>query len=188
MSFQQQIHCPQCYHVMLLTSGVSDPFPNTFHNSDGQSLAGAILPAGEVESPVIFDCSDVLPVFMEQRYVESYQYDSLPPLDPSLLLQWESPSYVRGVDISSLPIEARYMLHLRFGCQLSWGEVADEYGKTTNCNPPKPSTIQMRLKRLRRKFPAVDDLYREHKPVKTAAARAADRLLWAERLALPSSE
>jgi hypothetical protein len=126
---------------MLLTSGAPEPFPTAFHTSDGQSLAGAILPAGEVESNVALNYSDVPPVFMEQGYLEGYQYDSLLPLDPSLLLQWESPSHVRGMDISSLPIEARYRLRLRFGCQLSWSEVADEYGKTRNCNPPKPSTI-----------------------------------------------
>lgn len=184
----QQIHCPQCFHVMSLTSSAPDAFPNPFCTADAPNLVEAMPPGMETGSDIAFGYP-ILPLlsFSEQPQLDSCPSNPLPPLDPGVLSPCESPDHVHGIDISILPLEARYILYLRFGRQLSWYRVASEYGKVGNCLSPSPSAIQMRLRRLRLKCPAMGELYRKHKPAKAAPERPPRRLVWASRPALPSN-
>jgi hypothetical protein len=162
----QQIYCTNCANVMYITAsepaGTGDPPP---HDTASQPTLPLLADAGGDGS---LDYPEPPAVFLDRSNIESCQNNALISLDPALTPFWEVPSYLHGLDISGLPPDTRYILYLRFGCQLYWHEVADEYGKSRNCTPPSPATIQMRLRRLRRKCPAVNELYDKHTPPKAA--------------------
>lgn len=164
----QQIYCTNCSNVMYITT--SEPTGAADHPSHDTGSQPAFPPLADAVGNGSLDYPEPSTIFLDQSNLESCHNNALLSLNPALDPFWESPNFLHGLDISGLSPDTRYILYLRFGCQLYWHEVADEYGKSRNCAPPSPATIQMRLRRLRRKCPAVNELYDKHTPPKTARA------------------